>query len=198
MPAPNPSNLNQNFIAFLAGDSRAGKSVYAEMRTIILTVVRKRAADLVNDCEDVLNEAFVLMLEAPDRFDPARSSASTFIMSVLVPDAIQRVRAKMARPGSTTRRRMTGEPAIEATFPMPDPMPAPETVPIVGYGSAPAIEAASDARIIYTRATRQLRLVIGGLFDGKSQTDIAAEMWLDRIKVVRMIKSLKEELSCAA
>ena len=191
MPIPDPSNLNQNFVAFLGGDSRAGKAVYAQMRAAIIGVARSRAPDLANDREDVLNETFLMMMEAPHRFDPARGSASTFVTSVLVPEAIQRVRAKMARPGTTTRRRKASEPVTEATFPMPDPMPAPETVPAVGHGSPAAIEAACDAHALYSRATTQLRLVIGGLVDGESQIDIAAEMGIDRTKVVRMIRSLK-------
>jgi RNA polymerase sigma-70 factor (ECF subfamily) len=191
MPTPNPSILNQNFIAFLRGNSRAGDVVYTQMSAAILAVVRSRASDLANDREDVLNETFVLMMEAPHRFNPVRSSAATFILSVLVPDAIQRVRAKMARPGTTTRRRKAAESMAEATFPMLDPMPAPENVPIVGHGSPAAIEAAYDAQALYSRVPAQLRVVIGGLVDGKSQVELAAEMRIDRTKVIRMIKSLK-------
>jgi RNA polymerase sigma-70 factor, ECF subfamily len=192
MPVPDPSNLNQNFVAFLGGDSRAGKAVYTQMRAAIIGVARKRAPDLANDREDVLNETFLMMMEASHRFDPARGAASTFVTSVLVPEAIQRVRAKMARPGTTTRRRKAPEPVTEATFPMLDPMPAPENVAIAGHGSPAAIEAACDARALYTRASAQLRVVIGGLVDGKSQVELAAEMQIDRTKVMRMIKSLKD------
>jgi RNA polymerase sigma-70 factor (ECF subfamily) len=191
MPTPDPSILNKNLVACLAGDSRAGGAVYTQISTAILAIVRNRAPDLVNDREDVLNETFMLMMEAPHRFDPTRGSAAAFITSVLVPDAIQRVRAKMARPGTTTRRRKASKPMAEASFPMPDPMPAPETVPVVGDGSPAAMEAACDAHAIYSRATAQLRVVIGGLVDGRSQVDIASEMQIDRIKVVRIIKSLK-------
>jgi DNA-binding transcriptional regulator LsrR (DeoR family) len=35
-------------------------------------------------------------------------------------------------------------------------------------------------------------VVIGGLVDGKSQVELAAEMQIDRTKVIRMIKSLKD------
>ena len=56
MPTPDPSILNQIFIAFLAGDSRAGGAVYTQMSAAVLAVVRNRASDLVNDREDVLNE----------------------------------------------------------------------------------------------------------------------------------------------
>jgi RNA polymerase sigma-70 factor (ECF subfamily) len=192
MPVPDPANLNQNFAAFLGGDSRAGDAVYTQISATIVAVVRNRASDLVNDREDVLNEIFVLMMEAPNRFDPSRGSAAAFILSVLIPEAIQRVRSKMARPGTTTRRRKAADPGTEPTFPMLDPMPAPENVTIVGHGSPVAIEAACDAHTLYLRVSAQLRVVIGGLVDGKSQVELAAEMQIDRTKVIRMIRSLKD------
>ena len=191
MPTPDDSNLNQSFVAFLGGSRRAGDAVYRQMRAAILAIVRDRAPDLANDREDVLNEVFVLIMEAPRRFDPERGSARVFITSVVLPDAMQRVRAKTVRPGATTRRRKPLEPAREVTFPMPDPAPAPETVEVVGFGSPAAMEAACDARMIWLSASPPLRMIIGGLMDGESQGDIASEMKIDRFKVARMIKMLR-------
>ncbi|WP_407147851.1 sigma factor [Bradyrhizobium sp. ORS 86] len=160
------------------------------LRASILAITRRRAPDLVSDLEDVLDEAFVLMMEAPRRFDQARGSASTFITSVCIPEAIQRVRAKMARPGTTTRRRKRPKTVAQITFPMPDPKPEADTVPVAGYGSEASIEAACDARALYWRASAPLRLLICGLMDGKTQIEIADELATDRFKVARMIKSL--------
>jgi RNA polymerase sigma-70 factor (ECF subfamily) len=171
---------------------------YLQMRPTILAIVRNRAPDLANDRGDVLNETFVLLMEVPSRFDPARGSASAFITSVIVPDAIQRVRAKMARPGSMTRRRKAAEPVLKATFAMQDPMPAPETVQVLGYGSPEAMEAASDAHVIWSRATPPMRSVIRALMDGKSQVNLASEMKSDRYKVARMIKIWQHQFVIAA
>jgi RNA polymerase sigma-70 factor, ECF subfamily len=198
MPTSDDSNFNQNLVAFLGGSRRAGEAVYRQMRPPILAIVRDRATDLANDREDVLNEVFVLMMEAPSRFDPERGSARVFITSVILPDAMQRVRAKMARPGTTTRRRKVVEPAPEANFPMADPAPAPETVEVVGFGSPAAMEAACDAHMVWSRATPPVRLIIGGLMDGSSQLEIAAELRTDRFKVARMIKSLERQFASAA
>lgn len=192
MSTQDVSNLNEKLAAFLGGNRRAGDAIYTQMRAPILAIVRSRARDLMSDREDVLNEVFVLMMEAPHRFDPQRGSARAFITSVLLPDAMQRVRAKMARPGTTTRRRKSVQPARQATFPMLDPAPVPETVEVVGYGSPEAMEAACDARAIWARATPCMRLVIGGLIDGKTQVEIASGMSMDRFKVSRMIKTLRE------
>jgi RNA polymerase sigma-70 factor (ECF subfamily) len=198
MPTPNSSHLNQNLIAFLGGNRRAGDALYTQMRAPIFAAVRAYAPDLSNDREDVLNEVFLLLMEAPHRFDPTRGSARAFITSVLVPDAIQRVRAKMARPGTTTRRRKAVKPTLKPSFPMLDPVPAPETVQVIGYGSPAAMEAACDAHVIWSRATPSVRLIIGGLIDGKSQIDMASEMKSDRFKVARMIKVLEGQFASVA
>jgi hypothetical protein len=103
----------------------------------------------------------------------------------------------MARPGTTTRRRKVVEPAHEAAFPMLDPVPDPETVRVIGYGSPSAMEAACDAHAIWSSAPAPLRLIIGGLVDGQSQVDIAAEMKIDRFKVRRMVKRLRDLANAA-
>jgi RNA polymerase sigma-70 factor (ECF subfamily) len=198
MPSPGDSDLNRNLVAFLRGSSRAGDAVYRHMRPAIFAIVRNRAPDLANDREDVFNEAFVLMMEGPHRFDPDRGTARAFITSVILPEAVQRVRAKMARPGTTTRRRKVIEPARETTFPRLDPVPAPETVEVIGYGSPAAMEAACDAHVVWSRATPPLRLIIAGLMNGNSHIEIAAEMRTDRFKVARMIKSWEREFAVAA
>jgi RNA polymerase sigma-70 factor, ECF subfamily len=198
MPTPDNSNLNQNLIDFLVGNRRAGDAVYMQMRAAILAIVRDRAPDLANDREDVLNEVFVLMMEAPHRFDPGRGSARVFITSVILPEAVQRVRSKMARPGATTRRRKVTESGLDATFPILDPAPGPETVEVIGYGSPAAMEAACDAHAIWSSAPPTMRVIIGGLMDGKAQVDIASEMNIDRFKVARMIKSLQSQFARAA
>lgn len=45
-------------------------------------------------------------------------------------------------------------------------------------------------RAIWSWASPPLRMIIGGLMDGSSQIEIAAEMRTDRFKVARRIKSL--------
>jgi hypothetical protein len=119
----------------------------------------------------------------------AKKPALSFIKAVLMPEALRRVRAKLARPGSKTRRQ-TVRAADEPAFPMPDPVPDPEAVPVAGYGSPEAMEAACDANAIWSRATPPMRVMIGGLMDGKPQVDIALEMKLDRFKVARMIEGV--------
>jgi hypothetical protein len=75
-----------------------------------------------------------------------------------MPEAICRVRAKSARPGSKTRREVI-RVAIEPTFPMLDPVRDPETVPSAGCGSPEAMEATCDVHLIWSRSvTRAVTL----------------------------------------
>ena len=67
-----------------------------------------------------------------------------------------------------------------------------------GFGSPAAMEASCDARVVWSSAKRPVRLIIGGLMDGKSQIDIASEMKIDRFKVARVIKALKRQFASAA
>jgi hypothetical protein len=75
---------------------------------------------------------------------------------------------------------------------MQNAIPAPETVRVLGYGSPEAMEAASDAHVIWSRATPPMRSVIRALMDDKSQVNLASEMKSDRFKVARMIKTWRK------
>jgi hypothetical protein len=88
-----------------------------------------------------------------------------------------------------TRRK---KPRREPTFAMQNAIPAPETVRVLGYGSPEAMEAASDAHVIWSRATPPMRSVIRALMDDKSQVNLASEMKSDRFKVARMIKTWRK------
>lgn len=197
MPAQHNSQWNDELVAFLGGSRRAGDAIYKRMRPPVFAIVRSRAPDLMQDREDVLNEVFVLMMENPGRFDAQRGSARAFITTAVLPDAIQRVRAKAARAGTTTRRRKRVKVAQESTFPMPDPIPGLEAIEVSGYGSPSAMEAASDARKIWSSSPPALRVIIGGLIDGHTQADIASELNVDRFKLGRMVKTLRQFVAAA-
>jgi DNA-directed RNA polymerase specialized sigma24 family protein len=189
------SDLNDAYAAFVAGDRRAGGALFAKTKEPILVAIRARAGDLHHDHDDILDEVFVILLEAPSRYHPAQGPILSFIKAVLVPEAIRRIRAKSARPGQKTRRRVVAQASTGATFPMPDRVPDPESVPCTGEGSPEAIEAACDIHAICARANQPLRDIIGGLMDGKTQSEISADTGMSRFRVMRLISGLQRQLT---
>lgn len=186
MPTLDPDTLNGDLIALLAGDQQAGNAVYSKIRAAIRNVARKYGLE-VNDRDDVLNEAILLMLEAPERFDPERGSAVAFILTVVIPEAIQRVRSKMAKPGTTTRRRKPN-PCGSVSWSL-ERLSDPQSVPVMGYGSHSAMEAACDAHIVWSRSNAQVRQIVAAYAEGRNFREIAAELNIDRFKVARSIKA---------
>jgi RNA polymerase sigma-70 factor (ECF subfamily) len=191
-----PNTIDNDFASFLAGDSLAGAALYARLRRPLLRKVRRHAPDLPDDiAEDAVTEVFVLMMENRAAFNPARGSAQAFISTTLVPEAVRHIRAENARPGAPKRQR---KPTAKVPLPTVTLDEVPETaMRIVGYGSPEAMEAACDAHVIWSRATPLMRQAIDGLMDGKAQVVIASEMKVDRFKVARMIKTLRQ-FACAA
>lgn len=136
----------------------------------------------------------MLMKERASAFDPAGGSAQAFITATLLPEAVRRVRAENARPGTPKRQRKSTASKVSGPTSSLDAVPV---MPAVGYGSPEAMEAACDARAIWSWATPPMRMVIGGLMEGKAQVDIASKMNIDRFKVGRLIKSLRQFANAA-
>jgi len=193
---PPTATLDTDFGSFLAGNQRAGAALYECLKVPLLRQVRRYASDLPPDiAEDAVMEIFALMMEHGAAFDPARGSAQAFITAKLLPEAVRRVRAENTRPGAPKRqRKSTASKAAAPTLSLDE---APE-VPTLGYGSEAAMEAACDAHVIWARAAPPVRVILGGLWEGKAQADIAAEMEMDRFKVARVIKTLQRRLGQAA
>jgi hypothetical protein len=93
-------------------------------------------------------------------------------------------------------KRQRKSTASKPSGPTPSLDEVPE-MPAVGYGSPEAMEAACDAHVIWSRATPPVRVIIGGLMEGKGQTDIASEIMIDRFKVARLIKTLRKFVHAA-
>jgi hypothetical protein len=107
---------------------------------------------------------------------------------------VRSVRAENAPPGAPKRQRKPG-----ATAPTPTlSLDAAADVQIAGYGSPVAMEATCDAHTVWSSAKPTMRLMIGGLIEGKTQVDIASELKIDRFTVARMIKTLQHQFENAA
>jgi hypothetical protein len=189
-------NLNNDLIEFLAGNGRAGAAVYPRLKGPLLRQVRRHAPDLPRDiAEDAVIEVFVLMMERRAIFDPARGSAQAFVTSTLLPESVRRIRAENARPGAPKRQRKQGGAGTFAPTLSLDDVPEHHGT---GYGSPAAMEAVCDAHAIWLRATPPMRLIIGGLMDGETQSEIAEGVGMDRFRVARMITGLQRQFAAVA
>jgi RNA polymerase sigma-70 factor, ECF subfamily len=193
-----PSKLNTidiDFVRFLAGDQCAGARLYALLKDGLLHRIRRNAPDLSRDlAEDAVMQVFALMMERRATFNPARGSAQGFIAGTLVPEAVRSVRAENSPPGAPKRQRKPGAKASAPTV----SLEAVAEVHTAGYGSPEAMEAACDAHIIWSCAKPGMRVMIGGLMDGRAHVDIASELKIDRFTVARMFKTLQHQFAKAA
>ena len=85
------------------GDRSALESLFQEVggavKSIALRVLRDEAL-----AEDVVQDTFVAFWMAPERFDPARGSLRTFLLTIAHRRAVDIVRSEVAR----SRRELTG------------------------------------------------------------------------------------------
>jgi RNA polymerase sigma-70 factor (ECF subfamily) len=193
---PSPSNsIDIDFVTFLAGDQHAGARLYGSLKDSLLRRIRRYAPDLPRDlAEDAVMQVFVLMMERGATFNPTRGSAQGFIVGTLLPEAVRSLRAENAPPGALRRQR---KPRVKATMQTAS-LEAAAEVAAAGYGSPAAMEAACDAHIIWSRSKPAMKVLVGGLMDGKAQADIAAELEIDRFRVARMIRALRHQFANAA
>ena len=102
------------------------------------------------------------------------------------------MRAQNAPPGAPKRQRKPGVAKISA---QPECLEDVPDLRAVGYGSQEAMEAVCDAHVIWSRATLPMRVIIGGLTDGKSKVDMASDAKTDRFMVARINKAWQRQLA---
>lgn len=87
------------------GDQSALETIYQEYGGAVGFVAKKVLRD-ETAAEDIVQEVFVSFWKAPDRFDPARGSLRTFLLTVAHRRAVDAVRSEAAR----SRREETSPP----------------------------------------------------------------------------------------
>ncbi|MDF2389128.1 hypothetical protein JMG10_47400, partial [Nostoc ellipsosporum NOK] len=107
------SDFELLIIGALAYGGRAWNRLFEPARRYALKIVHARASELAPDLrQEVVQQALMnLMRTGPDRLNPAKGRAST-LFAWCVREAIQQVRASMAKPGNVTRSR--GKPEQRA------------------------------------------------------------------------------------
>lgn len=97
------------------GDRSALRELYDATRAKLFGVVLRILSDR-SESEDVLQEVYLTVWRRAGAFDPERASVSAWLTAVARNRAIDRLRARPARP----------QAPAEAALELPDPGPGPE------------------------------------------------------------------------
>ena len=145
---------------------------------------------------EVVNQAVVILLENPCRFDPRRGAAAAFLAQV-VREGARVVRASYAPPGAPKRSR--GAPAAAA------PVPLEELTEQEWQRSAQvheqgfeATEARCEAARLIRKMPPSLALAFARIADGDSKVAVAAELGIDRFALERRMTRFRLEVRPAA
>lgn len=141
-----------------AGEMDAAAELYDRYAPQVFGLARRIVGD-EHDAEDVVQEVFSQAWRTAARFDEARGSVTAWLLMMTRARAIDKVRARRARPD------VGGEllPDSLQAAPAPDPLAASET--------AALMRAALDALPAPQRTALEL-----AYFDGLTQTEIAAKL----------------------
>jgi len=84
------------------GDQVAFESVYDQVSAPVFGVIRRVLRDAAQS-EEVAQEALLEVWRTADRFDPARGTALTYVMTIAHRRAVDRVRAEVAATDRETK-----------------------------------------------------------------------------------------------
>lgn len=144
----------------VAREEAALAELYDRYASLLLAVVR-RVLGAVGETEEVLQEAFFQAWLQADRYDPARSSVSTWLVLIARSRALDRLRARRSHD------RATAAVAVEPGAPRHE-------------------SSAGEARVLYAERRERVREALAELpaeqrevlelafFGGLSQSEIAA------------------------
>jgi RNA polymerase sigma-70 factor (ECF subfamily) len=146
--------------AMAAGSADALGALYDRHAAIVFSIAR-RMLGRVEDAEEVVQDVFAQVWRQAAKYDSARASVAGWIVMLARTRAIDRLRAREARPD-------TGSSTPAETLPLPSPAPSPDAI----------VLASDDVRRV-REAMAQLPEPQRGLLDlacyeGLSHTQIAA------------------------
>lgn len=140
------------------GDRDALQQIFVRTSMKLMSICVRILKDR-DEAEDVLQEVFISIWGRAASFDPDRSSPSTWLSTIARNKAIDRLRARRARPSASP---------IEEAFDLADGAPD---------GFAAAAERQEGARIQHCLSTLEGRaqaMIRTAFFEGTSYADLAA------------------------
>lgn len=157
--SPTASREDVELLAAMAeGDPQALSELYDRFSANLLALAR-RVLHSTEDAEEVLQEVFIHAWNRADRYDPARSSVSTWLVLITRSRAIDRLRSR--KVGDRTTAALQQETLHDHTSPE-------------GVGNVLAHERRERVREEMTRLPPEQREVLDlAFYGGMTQSEIA-------------------------
>jgi RNA polymerase sigma-70 factor (ECF subfamily) len=118
------------------------------------------------DAEDVLQDVFAQAWRQASRYDPARGTVAAWLLTMARTRAIDRLRARRARPDTRTAPSMTEDPTLALPAPLVDPGDA-----LGAARDAARVRAALQELPMLQRLAIEL-----AYFEGLTQSEIAERL----------------------
>lgn len=191
-------DITSDLIAFLC-DAPGARAAFARLlgnRLVLATrqVLPRMDADMRSE---IVQQAFVILLENPCRYDPARGTAASFLCQI-VREASRAVRAAYAPPATRKRERADAPlPSIPVAL---HDVTEKETMQFAQArdGSAEAIEAACDIRHLLPHMPAQLILAFTSLAEGDTKVHAAQAAGITRFQFEARMTRFRREMRLAA
>jgi RNA polymerase sigma-70 factor (ECF subfamily) len=188
-PATNPQAANAvrderlagQLRAAAGGDARAFEAFYDGTVRYAMALVRRIAGQAL--AEDVLSDCYFQAWRDAGRFDPARGSALTWLLTMARSRALDRLRQETLRHGG-----QAGAPAFDADETEAAPSPGPEQL-------LESVEACSALHSALAQLSANERWVLGlAYFRDHSQSEIASLTGLPLGTVKSLINRAQHKL----
>ena len=191
-------DITSDLIAFLRGApcARADSTRVIWKRLVLATrQVLPRMDAYIRD--EIVQQAFVILLENPRRYDPARGTAASFLCQV-VREASRAVRAAYAPPA--TRKRERADATLPATPVALHDVTEKEAMQFAQAhdGSAEAIESGCDIRHLALGMPVQLLLAFTSVAEGDTKIHAAHAVGITRFQLETRMTRFRREMRLAA
>ena len=191
-------DITSELIAFL-NDAPGARTALAMPLRRRLALATKKIVPRWNASlrEEVLQQAFVTLLENPGRYDHARGSASSFLFQV-VREAARTIRAAYASPAAPKRAR-------HGATPTPAPMALDDVTDKEAilfaqahHANPEAMTARCDIRHLAPRMPPELVIAFTSLAEGETKVFAAQAAGLTRFQLEARMSRFRRDLQLAA
>lgn len=191
-------DITSRLVRFLNNHPGARVSFAKDLRRRLTLVTKKIMPDLDASLrEEVVQQAFVALLDNPRRYNPARGTAISFLFQI-VREAARTVRAAYAPP-ATRKRERSDAPTPAAPVALHD-LTDNEMMQFAParYGSAESVEARCDLLVLVPRLPGQLLIAFTLIAEGDTKVLAAQMAGITRFQFDTRMTRFKRDMRLAA